>query len=96
MSDTENITCIRVPGGLDNASRLRIDEILNKAAGGDYSSHITKERLVDPSTGFTLNDGCYQDLCLSFNITTSDRVALSLRGVEFLPRSSAIQMNPLR
>ena len=96
MSEIENSTCLRIPGGLDGPSRLKIGAILNEAAGGDYSGKITRERLVDPSTGFTLNEGCYQDLCLAFKLSVTQRVALSVRGVQFLPPSSAAIMNRLR
>lgn len=92
----ENTTCIRIPGNLNNTQRLKIDALLNEAAGGDYITHIARERLVDPSTGFTLNEGCYLDLCLAFKIPAQQRVALSVRGVQFLPASSALIMNPLR
>ncbi len=92
----ENNTCIRIPGNLETSCRLKIDALLNEAAGGDYGAYITKERLVDPSTGFTLNEGCYQDLCLAFKMTAKQRVALGVRGVQFLPAASALTMNPLR
>jgi|GEM_PF-4728284 hypothetical protein len=92
----ENTTCIRIPGNLDHSQRLKIDTLLNEAAGGDYITHITRERLVDPSTGFTLNEGCHLDLCLAFKVPVQQRAALSVRGVQFLPSSSALTMNLLR
>lgn len=92
----DNSTCIRIPGNLDHSQRLKIDALLNEAAGGDYITHITRERLVDPSTGFTLNEGCHLDLCLAFKVPVQQRAALSVRGVQFLPFSSALTMNPIR
>ncbi len=95
-NDAKNVTCLRIPGDLDSPARLKIDSILNEAAGGDYIAQIRGERLVAPSTGFTLNEGCHLDLCLAFQLSLKARVALNTRGVEFLPTASAQTMNPLR
>ena len=95
-NNAKKITCLRIPGDLDSTARLKIDAILNEAAGGDYVCHIRGERLVAPSTGFTLNEGCHLDLCLAFQLSLEARVALNTRGVEFLPPASAQTMTPVR
>lgn len=97
MSEMERdqVTCLRIPRDLEEPVRTRIDDILNQAAGGDYISHIKRERLVDPELGFTLNNCCL-DLCLDFKLSAEARVALNVRGVEFLPASSKQTMNMLR
>lgn len=93
--ESDQVTCLRIPCSLENHTRTRIDDILNKAAGGDYVPHVARERLVDPNLGFTVNN-CSLDLCLTFKLSTAERVALNVRGVEFLPNSSAHNMNLLR
>lgn len=95
-SNDKSYTCLRIPGNLGNHDRLKIDAILNEAAGGDYVSKIIGERLVSPSIGFTLNDDCQLDLCLNFQLSAENRVALNSQGVDFLPPASAKEMNRLR
>lgn len=92
---SDKVTCVRIPCNLEAGQRARIDDILNKAAGGDYVAYVARERLVEPDLGFTVNE-CSHDLCLNFKIATAERVALNVRGVEFLPASSAKTMNLLR